>query len=86
MHYKFVGGPLDGEYHEADGCNYWNVAYPNPFEFRPVDPTEAIKDDRTICRYSLREFGQIKFYADSEWPDTYVFGQLVHHYQGRPTE
>ena len=90
-HFKFIGGPWDGTYHEVDEREYWNVAYPSLVERQLAEPVEVTHiDPMKICQYTLREFatvggnGSIKYYADSQWGDMYTFSQLLHHYRGRP--
>ena len=88
-HFKFVGGPWDGEYHEMDGRDSIDVAYFSIAECQLDEQVEVTEiDPMKVCRYSLREFksldgdDQISFYADSKWPDMYLFSQLLHHYKG----
>lgn len=90
-HFKFVGGPWDGEYHEMDGRKYLDVAYPSLVERQLAEPVEIdVIDPMKVCQYTLREFAsvdgcnKISFYADSQVGDIYTFSQLLHHYPGRP--
>jgi len=98
QHFKFIGGPWDGEYHETDGRDYIDVRKPStlrPIRIEP-DGTEDHAYDGAfepmdITRYTLRCFAAGKegefsvwYYADAKWSDVRVVSQLVHHYPGRP--
>ena len=88
-HFKFLGGPWDGDYKQMDGREYVDVMYPSrlrPFAVRVASESE--RDPLKVCRYKLKRFGDndtgISFYVDSQWENMYTFGQLIHHYNGRP--
>jgi len=90
-HFKFIGGPWDGEYHDMDCRDYIDVCKPSTFKPLPVvkDGSEDHFYDgaftsKNVTRYTLRHFasagGSFFYYADVEWSDRYVISQLVHHY------
>ena len=90
-HFKFIGGPWDGKYHEVDSetfrRGYLNVSKPPPFEAFPEDGDFSCIKPLEHTTYTLREFagpvGNVYYFADSKWPDATVISQLVHHYPGR---
>lgn len=91
-HFKFIGGPWDGEYHAVDSKTfrrgYLDVTKPSLLEALPEDGDLNYIEPMECTTYTLREFagpvGNVYYFADSEWPDTFVISQLVHHYPGRP--
>jgi hypothetical protein len=84
--FKFVGGPLDGGYHEAaENVTHVDAVEPALFKFDPHDAEKYAPTKYT--RYTLRTFGEfphcIFCYAVADWSDVYVLSQLLHHYKGR---
>lgn len=95
-HFKFVGGPWDGEYHEVDSefakRGYLHVKQPQDFQIM-IPPPEGMEETPVYTplehtTYTLRHFAgadrNVYYFADSKWSDIYVISQLVHHYLGRP--
>lgn len=92
-HFKFIGGPWDGEYHEVNAewyqRGYLHVRQSTPFKYIPPEMDEIpVYTPLEHITYTLREFtgsnGPVYYFADSTWSDVYVISQLVHCYQGRP--
>ena len=89
-HFKFVGGPWDGEYHEVNAewyqRGYLHVRQPMPFKYIPPEEMDEVPVE--YITYTLREFagsnGPVYYFANSTWSDVYVISQLVHHYPGKP--
>ena len=95
-HFKFVGGPWDGEYRgvspeifqsgrlEVKVLPLRSYDSPVTIEYMPVDSMLE------YTTYTLRHMsdsgdgGDIYYFADSAWTDMYALSQLIHHYPGRP--
>ncbi len=99
-HFKFVGGPCDGEYHRVDSetfqRGYLDVAEPPSLEpsLEPFRDMEEVPIEKTFeyITYTLRHLAgpnedtndSVYYFADSRWSDIYSLSQLIHHYPGKP--
>jgi len=90
-HFKFIGGPWDGEYHGVKGYQPCiDACKPSTLRSFQIEPDVSF-DPLEVTSYTLRRFAageegefSVWYYADSQWSDVYVLSQLVHHYPGRP--
>jgi len=81
-HYLFIGGPWDGNWEEAPGCDFVNLAkHPNLTYILPIKTDATVKVDMEIYTYTLRRISTSlacdEVYVEASISDRYLLTKLL---------